>query len=122
MASSSAHPIKGAYYPSWAQNIGAADIQTQYFTHIFYAFLNPEDGTFQFNINDNQARMLQSFTTTLHEKSPPVKVLFAVGGANDAVAQVLSRMASEPGSRAAFISSSIGVARRNGFVESPSLN
>ncbi|KAH6834048.1 hypothetical protein C2S53_004850 [Perilla frutescens var. hirtella] len=106
--------IKGAYYPSWDESLGPAGIQTRYFTHIFYAFLNPEDGTFIFNITDDEARKLQTFTSTLRAKQPPVKTLFAVGGASAGTA-VLSRMASKAQSRAAFIRSSIQVARRFGF-------
>ncbi|KAI3446793.1 hypothetical protein Pfo_003458 [Paulownia fortunei] len=117
MASSHDHSsqaIKGVYYPSWAQDFGPSSINTKLFTHVYYAFLTPNNVTFKFDIDQTEAILLVNFTSTLHAKKPPVKTLFSVGGAGEGSA-FFSRMASDSSSRAAFIHSSIEVARKFGF-------
>ncbi|KAH6794374.1 hypothetical protein C2S52_004851 [Perilla frutescens var. hirtella] len=116
MASHSVQPIKGVYYPSWVQdNFPPSSIKTKLYTHIYYAFLSPNSLTFKFDIDQTQeAPFLLNFTSTLHAKNPPVKTLFSVGGAAEGTA-LFSRMASTSSSRAAFIHSSIEVARKFGF-------
>ncbi|KAL8497718.1 hypothetical protein ACS0TY_021157 [Phlomoides rotata] len=113
-SSTMAFPIKGAYYPSWAQDFPPSSIKTELFTHIYYAFLSPNNITFKFNIDQTQAPLLVNFTTTLHAKKPPVKTILSVGGATEG-AVIFSRMASHVWSRSAFIHSSIQVARKFGF-------
>lgn len=115
MASSSCQPIKGVYYPSWVKDSFApSSIKTKLFTHIYYAFLAPTSVTFKFDIDQTEAPFLVNFTSTLHAKKPPVKTLFSVGGAAEGTA-LFSRLASTSASRAAFIHSSIEVARKFGF-------
>lgn len=107
-------PIKGGYYPSWAQNFPPSSIKTELFTHIYYAFLSPNNITFKFDIDQTRAPLLVNFTSTLHAKKPPVKTIFSVGGATEGTV-LFSRMASDVWSRSAFIHSSIEVARKFGF-------
>ncbi|KAD5318305.1 hypothetical protein E3N88_18251 [Mikania micrantha] len=104
-------PIRGVYYQ--ADN-PPANIQTPYFTHIYYAFLNPDARTFEFNIDRATASALRGFTDTIHEKNPPIKTLFSVGGAK-AGSEIFASMASNPNSRRSFISSAIKVARDLNF-------
>lgn len=108
------HAIKGGYWPSWALDLPPSAIETSYFTHIYYAFLSPNNVTFTFNIDNSTALLLVNFTSTLHAKNPPVKTLFSVGGAGDGPV-LFSRMASTWASRKNFIDSSIQVARKFGF-------
>lgn len=106
--------VKGAYYPSWSTSFPPSAINTSLFTHIFYAFLEPNSVTFEFEISSSIAANLINFTTTLRHGSPPVKTLFSIGGGN-ADSGALARMASGPSSRRVFINSAIGVARKFGF-------
>ncbi|KAG8367543.1 hypothetical protein BUALT_Bualt16G0082800 [Buddleja alternifolia] len=110
----SSQAIKGAYFPSWAQNFTPSSINTKLFTHIYYAFLNPNNVTFKFEIEHTQALLLVNFTSTLHATNPPVKTLFSVGGATEGTV-LFSRLAADSWSRSNFIHSSIEVARKFGF-------
>ncbi|KAG6424217.1 hypothetical protein SASPL_114632 [Salvia splendens] len=94
--------IKGVYYPSWS-NMDPSSIKTKHYTHIFYAFLNPHNSTFQFQIDQTQAPLLRNFTSTLHAANPPLITLFSVGGASEGTA-LFSRLASNRSSRHAQIS------------------
>ncbi|KAG8367548.1 hypothetical protein BUALT_Bualt16G0083300 [Buddleja alternifolia] len=111
---SSSQAMKGAYFPSWAQNFTPSSINTNLFTHIYYAFLTPNNVTFKFGIEHTQALLLVDFTSTLHAKNPPVKTLFSVGGAAEGTV-LFSRLAADSWSRSNFIHSSIEVARKFGF-------
>ncbi|KAG9146116.1 hypothetical protein Leryth_015911 [Lithospermum erythrorhizon] len=108
--------IKGGYWPSWAYSyLPPSSISTSYFTHIYYAFLSPNNITYKFNIDDETASMLVNFTSTLrYSKNPPVKSIYSVGGAAEGPI-LFARMASCPLSRQRFIHSSIEVARKFGF-------
>ncbi|GAA0174680.1 glycosidase [Lithospermum erythrorhizon] len=108
--------IKGGYWPSWAYSyLPPSSINTSYFTHIYYAFLAPNNMTYKFNIDDETASMLVNFTSTLrYSKNPPVKSIYSVGGAAEGPI-LFARMASCPLSRQRFIHSSIEVGRKFGF-------
>lgn len=115
MAYISSQPMKGVYWPSWAiDNLPPSAIETSLFTHIYYAFLNPNSATFTLDVSNSTALMLLNFTSTLHVKNPPVKTLFSIGGASDGPL-VFARMASSSSSRKIFIDSTIEVARNFGF-------
>ncbi|KAL7221764.1 hypothetical protein ACSBR1_023664 [Camellia fascicularis] len=115
MASTSpSQVIKGAYWPSGASDLPPSSIDTTLFTHIYYAFLSPNNVTFKFDISNSTASMLLDFTSTLHAKKPPVKALFSIGGAGEDLS-IFSNMVSSGYSRRNFIESSIEVARKFGF-------
>ncbi|XP_052200480.1 class V chitinase CHIT5b-like [Diospyros lotus] len=115
MSSASSEAVKGAYWPSWAVNFPPSAIDTTFFTHIYYAFLSPNNATFKFDVSDSStAQSLLNFTSTLHSKNPPVKTLFSIGGGDEGPA-LFSRMVATAASRKSFIDSSIEVARKFGF-------
>ncbi|GKV03355.1 hypothetical protein SLEP1_g15671 [Rubroshorea leprosula] len=109
----SASTVKAAYWPSWSSSPPSA-IDTSLFTHIYYAFLMPNNVTYKFEISNSEALILSNFTTSLHHKKPPVKALFSIGGGGSD-SSVFARMASSPVSRKAFINSALEVARNLGF-------
>ncbi|WOG96681.1 hypothetical protein DCAR_0416017 [Daucus carota subsp. sativus] len=107
--------MKGAYWPSWSVDyLPPSAIEASYYTHLYYAFLTPNNVTFKFEVDDATALLLVNFTSAVRAKNPTVKTLFSVGGANDGPAY-FSRMASTGWSRKSFIDSSIEVARKFGF-------
>ncbi|KAK3007433.1 hypothetical protein RJ639_013559 [Escallonia herrerae] len=115
MASSRSQAVRGAYWPSWAfDTFPPSAIETSLFTHIYYAFLIPNNVTYKFDITNSTALMLVNFTSTLHSSNPPLKTLFSIGGANDG-RELFSRMSSNSSSRKVFIDSTIEVARNFGF-------
>lgn len=115
MASTSpSQAVKGSYWPSWASDFRPSAIDTTLFTHIYYAFLSPNNATFKFDISNSTASILLNFTSTLHAKNPPVKTIFLVGGGGEGPV-IFSNMASTGHSRRSFIESSIEVARKFGF-------
>ncbi|XP_076936586.1 class V chitinase CHIT5a-like [Bidens hawaiensis] len=106
---------KGGYWPTWPQDsFPPSNIETSLFTHLYYAFLTPNTETYQFDIDESTASALNSFTTTLHGKNPPVKTLFSIGGGSFGT-ETFTSMASSPDSRGTFISSTIQVAREYNF-------
>ncbi|KAK2646681.1 hypothetical protein Ddye_021876 [Dipteronia dyeriana] len=106
--------VKAAYWPSWAENFPPSAINTSFFTHIYYAFLMPNDVTYKFNLENSTAILLSNFTTTIRHKNPPVKTLFSIGGGGSD-STIFTRLASEAGTRKVFIDSSLEVARKFGF-------
>ena len=105
--------VKSAYYPSWITTLPPSSINTSLFTHIFYAFLAPNNATFKFEVSNSTAASLVGFTSALRYARPPAKALFSVGGEGSGAFFAL--MAAKPSSRRAFISSCIEVARKFGF-------
>ncbi|CAI9270188.1 unnamed protein product [Lactuca saligna] len=113
--SSSNSPNKGTYWCSWFDaEFPAAAIDTNFFTHVYYAFLSLNENTFHLEIDAPTAVLLNNFTTTLHNKRPAVKTLFSIGGASQGTL-IFSRMASNRESRRRFILSTIEVARKYAF-------
>ncbi|KAI3801748.1 hypothetical protein L1987_29862 [Smallanthus sonchifolius] len=111
---SSHGPNKGGYWPSWSIDFPPSAIDTTLFTHVYYAFLSPNNITFKFEIDDHTTLLLKNFTTTLQEKKPPVKTLFSIGGGLIGP-KLFSRMALGQKSRKSFIISAIEVARKFDF-------
>ncbi|KAJ0749602.1 putative chitinase [Helianthus annuus] len=107
-------PNKGGYWPSWSNDFPPSAIDTTLFTHVYYAFLAPNNTTFKFEIDDHTAFLLKNFTTTLHEKTSPVKTMFSVGGGSFG-SKTFSHMALDHNSRKSFILSAIEVARKFDF-------
>ncbi|XP_012844176.1 PREDICTED: uncharacterized protein LOC105964196 [Erythranthe guttata] len=76
--------VRGAYFPSWAEDFGPSSINTKLFTHIYYAFINPSNVTFKFEIDPAESLRLLNFTSSLRGNKPPPKSLFSVGGSGEA--------------------------------------
>ncbi|XP_071724864.1 class V chitinase CHIT5b-like [Rutidosis leptorrhynchoides] len=110
-------PVKGAYWPSWKESeFSPSNINTTFYTHIYYAFLVPDNITNKFEISDSTAELLSNFTTTLRHKTPPVKTLISFGGGgSDEVTKLLALIASDSKLSETFIISSFEVARKFGF-------
>ncbi|CAK9136606.1 unnamed protein product [Ilex paraguariensis] len=107
--------IKGAYWPSGqAGTLPPSMIPTSYFTHIFYAFVLLDSTSYQVSITQTDHWVMLNFTSTLHAKKPPAKAILSIGGAS-ASADTFSSMVSNLDNRAAFIKSTIDVARKYGF-------
>ncbi|OIS97182.1 hypothetical protein A4A49_21324 [Nicotiana attenuata] len=106
--------IKGAYWLSWlAETVPSSSIPTEYFTHIFYAFAVPDNTSFQLLVSQADEQSVINFTATIHSQSPATKTMLSIGG--DTGSPILPSMTSCQDNRAAFIKSTIDVARKCGF-------
>ena len=107
--------IKGAYWPSWlAESLPPVGIPTSYFTHLFYAFVQLDASAYQLSITQPDEQWMGNFTATLHAKNPLAKAFLSIGGGASSP-YTFSKMAGDPDNRAAFINSTIDVARKYGF-------
>ncbi|KAL5772852.1 hypothetical protein ACOSQ2_012776 [Xanthoceras sorbifolium] len=105
--------VKSAYW-FLGSEFPVSDIDSSLFTHLVCAFADLNSQTYQVTVpSANQARF-STFTTTVQQKNPSVKVLLSIGGGNANKADFAS-MASKASSRKSFIDSSISLARSNGF-------
>ncbi|KAK6944388.1 Glycoside hydrolase family 18, catalytic domain [Dillenia turbinata] len=104
--------VKSAYYPDWASGLPPLSIDTSLFTHIYYAFVQPDGVTFELDVSDSLATILSNFSSTLHSKNPPVKTIISIGGA---ASSLFSNMASSASTRKNFILSTLDIARKLGF-------
>ncbi|KAJ8560773.1 hypothetical protein K7X08_022633 [Anisodus acutangulus] len=106
--------IKGAYWPSWlAKKVPSSSIPTTYFTHIFYAFVVPDNTSFQLLVSQADEQSMINFTSTIHSLSPSTKAMLSIGGGTGS--PILPSMTSFQDNRASFIRSTIDVARNCGF-------
>ncbi|CAL1358871.1 unnamed protein product [Linum trigynum] len=109
-------PIKAAYYPSWAsETFPPAAIDTTLFTHVYYAFLLPNNLTFLIQPSSDTSSLLRNFTATLRCASPPPKTLLSFGGGAVADPTLFPRIVSRQDYRQAFIRSAIEVGRAHDF-------
>ncbi|XP_052200479.1 class V chitinase CHIT5a-like isoform X2 [Diospyros lotus] len=107
--------VKGAYWPSWqAETLPPSTIPTKYFTHVFYAFVEVDATSYQLSLTQPDSLWMGNFTATLHCRVPPAKALLSIGGGASSP-YTFSNMVSSRDNRAAFIKSSIDVARQYGF-------
>ncbi|KAK4479486.1 hypothetical protein RD792_015000 [Penstemon davidsonii] len=107
--------IKGAYWQAWQANtLPASGIPTSYFTHIFYAFVLVDATSFQILTTQSDEQWMVDFTSSLHAANPPAKAILSIGGAG-ANSAIFSNMVSNSDNRAAFIHSSIDLARKHSF-------
>jgi len=105
--------VKAAYWPSYTVSYSPpSSIDAALFTHIFYAFADLNDQTFQVELpaTDNPAE----FTPTLLKKNPSLKTLLSIGGGGSN-STAFAIMASNASHRKVFIKSAIAVARKYGF-------
>ncbi|KAK4274482.1 hypothetical protein QN277_017693 [Acacia crassicarpa] len=106
--------VRAAYWPS-GSDFPTSSIDTNYFTHIYYAFLNPDPAdSFKLSITQSDQTELRNFISGLRNRHPPVKTLLSLGGGSSN-SSAFAAMASTPHSRSAFIESTIQVARQYGF-------
>lgn len=107
--------IRGGYWLSWlAQNFPPSAISTSHFTHLFYAFLEPNNVTFELTITPNDDQWMRNFTSTIHAADPKIKTILSIGGGGSSV-PTFSAMAANQTTRSAFIVSTISAARSYGF-------
>ncbi|KAK1287202.1 hypothetical protein QJS10_CPB19g00664 [Acorus calamus] len=107
--------VRGAYYPSWnyaSVNPSHIDFSQSHFTHLFYAFVNPDPTTFNLVVTSEDKPIISDLVSAAHNQSPPVMVLLSIGGGGVGGA-VFSNMSSAEGTRSRFIRSTIEVARKN---------
>ncbi|KAK7265132.1 hypothetical protein RJT34_32748 [Clitoria ternatea] len=98
--------IKGIYWLEQPEFPPSA-INTSLFTHVFYAFLQPNNKTYELNISDSTATSLTTFTNTFRAKTAPITTLISI----NTDATLFALIASNPSTRAIFINSTIHVAR-----------
>ncbi|XP_058068498.1 class V chitinase CHIT5a-like, partial [Magnolia sinica] len=107
--------VKAAYWPSGRSSaFSASAIDTSYFTHVYYAFVMPDQNTYELVITQPHDQMLLNFTATMHSKHPPVKALLSIGGGGSN-RTIFALMVSNSSSRAVFINSTITIARMYGL-------
>uniref|UniRef100_A0A0A0LZ13 GH18 domain-containing protein n=1 Tax=Cucumis sativus TaxID=3659 RepID=A0A0A0LZ13_CUCSA len=107
--------IRGGYWLSWlAQNFPPSAISTSHFTHLFYAFLEPNNVTFELIITPNDDQWMRNFTSTIHAVDSQIKTILSIGGGGSSV-PIFSAMAATQTTRSAFIASTISNARFYGF-------
>lgn len=106
--------VKGGY---WFPGSGFAvsDINSTLFTHLFCAFADVNNQTYQVTISSSNQAQFQTFTKTVQQKNPSVKTLLSIGGGGSDV-NTFASMASQSSSRKSFIDSSIKLARSNNFL------
>ncbi|KAK1324035.1 hypothetical protein QJS10_CPA02g01249 [Acorus calamus] len=107
--------VRGAYYPSSnyaSVNPSHIDFSQSHFTHLFYAFVNPDPTTFDLVITSADKPILSDLVSAAHNQSPPVMVLLSIGGGGVG-GTVFSNMSGAEGTRSRFIRSTIEVARKN---------
>ncbi|XP_017244747.1 class V chitinase-like [Daucus carota subsp. sativus] len=110
---SAAQNVKGGYwFPD--SGIAASDIDSTLFTHLFCAFSDLDNVTYQVTISSANAAQFSQFTNTVQSKNPSVKTLLSIGGGSSNDAD-FAKMASTSASRKSFIDSSLQLARSNNF-------
>lgn len=107
------HGVRSAYWPAGGDFLPSS-INTNYFTHIFYAFIQPDPISFNLIITESDKKWAHKFTNELSHHYPPVKTLFSIGGGGSN-STLFSEIASTKLNREIFINSTIHVARKYGF-------
>lgn len=107
------HGVRSAYWPA-GDDFSPSLIDTNYFTHILLAFIQPEPISFKLEITKSGKKWGQNFIKALHHRSPPVKTLLSIGGGGSN-STLFSEIASTKQNREIFINSTIEVARKYRF-------
>lgn len=105
--------VRSAYWPA-GDDFSPSSIDTKYFNHIYYAFIELEPDSFKLDITKSDKKWITEFIDGLRNKSPPVKTLLSIGG-GASNATLFSIMASNKQNRENFINSTIQVARQYGL-------
>ncbi|KAK7383466.1 hypothetical protein VNO78_29145 [Psophocarpus tetragonolobus] len=105
--------VRAAYWPS-GDDLAPSSIDTKYFTHIYYAFIQQHPQSFNLVITESDKKWIPQFINGLRYCYPPVKTLLSIGGGGSN-STAFSIMATTKHTREVFINSTIHVARRYGF-------
>lgn len=98
--------VRGGYYPSWISNeLPPSAVATTYFTHLFYAFVNPNPTTSALDVKPEDEQTLSALS------SLPTKKLISIAGNRDVIAGI----AADPSRSGTFIQSAIATARKYGL-------
>lgn len=112
-AAMAASGIKAGYWPSYlSSTFPASSIRFSYFTHVYYAFLQPDPASFEITVTPFDAEAIPSFVTAARDNG--VRAMLTVGGGASNLT-TFGRLASNHSTRAAFILSSLATARRFGL-------
>lgn len=103
--------VKAAYWPSHSI-LPPSSINTDLFTHTFYAFAHLNNQTFEVEVPSTDDP--EEFTSTLLMKKPSLKTLLSIGGGGSNTT-AFALMASNASHRKVFINSAIALARKYGF-------
>lgn len=105
--------VRAAYWPA-GDDLSPSSIDTKYFTHIYYAFIQQDPQLFHLSVTEFDEKWIPKFINGLRYCYPPVKTLLSIrGGSRNSTA--FSFMASNKHTRKVFINSTIHVARQYGF-------
>lgn len=110
-----ASALKGGYWPAYSYSYyPPSQINTSLYTHLYYAFVEVDNQTFQVGVSAENQNSIQQFTTQLQTNNPSVKTLLSIGG-GDANIDTFAKMAGDASFRKVFIDSSIALARSYSF-------
>lgn len=108
--------VKGGYWPAYSYSyFPPSQINTSLYTHLYYAFADVDNQTFQVSVSAENQKSIQQFATDLQTNNPTsVKTLLSIGG-GDANINTFTTMAGDASLRKVFIDSSIALARNYSF-------
>ncbi|KAG9456266.1 hypothetical protein H6P81_000774 [Aristolochia fimbriata] len=110
-----ASAVKGAYWPTWlTSTFPPSSIDTSYFTHLYYAFLQPDPATFRLTVTESDDIWMYKFNSDLHHCRNPVRTVLSMGGGGSN-GTLFALIAASPSNRCDFIESTIATARKYGF-------
>lgn len=108
---------KGGYWPAYSYSyFPPSQINASLYTHLYYAFVDVDNQTFQVGVSVENEQSIQQFTAQVQTNNPSVKTLLSIGGGgDDTIHTKFAKMAADASSRKAFIDSSIALARNYSF-------
>ena len=106
--------VKSAYF-YYGGGVTPTNIDTALFTHLYYAFASLDPVTYEVKrASDDTSGAISTFSATVRASNPSLKTLLSIGGGGSDATSFAAMAATRTG-RAAFINSSITVARSFGF-------
>lgn len=105
--------VRAAYWPA-GDDLSPSSIDTKYFTHIYYAFIQQDPQFFYLSVTEFDQKWIPKFINGLRYRYPRVKTLVSIGGGGSN-STAFSLMARNKHTRQVFINSTIHVARQHGF-------
>ncbi|KAI3958282.1 hypothetical protein MKW92_021105 [Papaver armeniacum] len=116
-SSSNSNGIIGGIWPSWyADKKPPSCIPALDYTHVFYAFVNPDPAAnFTVKITPDDGSLMLKFTGHLHSKNSSVKAFLGTGGAGKVGKEAMPAMTCKQKNRRYFIESIIKAARKYNF-------